>query len=140
VKSEEHATRAWDFPWHFIAMFLTLAILVTIVAGAFTEHFQSSSHGASLIPICSVVFVKTFLQEFWSFVFTAWMFWKLPILPSSVKNNTGPLFYLATIICNFLLLLLHGSGQLTEWATSTYTIKKLPGSNSWYLLDQITDL
>jgi len=63
VKSEEHAARARGFPRHFTAMFLTLAIPVTIVAGAFTEHFQSFSHGASLIPMCSVVFVNTFLQE-----------------------------------------------------------------------------
>lgn len=63
MKSEEHAARAWGFPWHFTARFLSLAILVPIVAGAFTEHFQSSCHGASLIPICSVVFVNTFLQE-----------------------------------------------------------------------------
>jgi len=63
VKSEEHATKAGGFPWHFIAMFLTLALLFTIVAGAFRERFQSSSCGACLILICSIVFVNTFLQE-----------------------------------------------------------------------------
>jgi len=63
VKSEEHAVRAWGFPWHFIAMFLTLVFLVTIVAGACREHYRSFSHGASLIPVCSVVFVTAFLQE-----------------------------------------------------------------------------
>ena len=63
MKSEEHAARAWGFPWHFTAMFLSLVILVTIVTGAFTEHFQSSSHDASLISMCSVVFVNTVLQE-----------------------------------------------------------------------------
>jgi hypothetical protein len=60
VKSEEHAVITWGFPWHFTAMFLKLVILITIVAGAFTENFRSSSHGVSVIPICSVVFVNTF--------------------------------------------------------------------------------
>jgi hypothetical protein len=63
VKSEEHAVRTWGFPWHFTAIFLKLEILVTIVADAFTENFRSSSRGASLIPICNVVFGNTFLQE-----------------------------------------------------------------------------